>query len=317
MLIGQVPGMWPSEESGRVLRLIEAPAEHRSRLDRLPGSVEQVLVRGLVLRPEQRIAGPRALVDALAEAFGEKPRYSDRQVASIVARAAELDAAPTQSGALSLGGIQQIAADVGIPPEHVERAARELARPASRVPEPHWFTGSANRIVVERMVDGEVNEAEYPTVVDEIRITVGTQGQSSTLGRALAWRTVLTQAGSRAVSVSISPGGGRTRILIDESLTPLAGGLFGGFMGGFGGGGGTMLFGLSMGTLHSPLVGLILLGSAVGGSFLGARGIFRRSSTKRRRELEQLADRLAGHIADTTARSWQGRLPREWLTAGP
>ena len=275
MLIGQVPGMWPSEESGRVLRLIEAPAEHRSRLDRLPGSVEQVLVRGLVLRPEHRIAGPRALVEALAEAFGEKPRYSDRQVASIVAR-----------------------------------AARELARPASRVPEPHWFTGSANRIVVERMVDGEVNEAEYPTVVDEIRITVGTQGQSSTLGRALAWRTVLTQAGSRAVSVSISPGGGRTRILIDESLTPLAGGLFGGFMGGFGGGGGTMLFGLSMGTLHSPLVGLILLGSAVGGSFLGARGIFRRSSTKRRRELEQLADRLAGHIADTTARSGPGRLPR-------
>ena len=312
MLIGQVPGMWPSEESGRVLRLMEAPAEHRSRLDRLPGSVEQVLVRGLVLRPEQRIAGPRALVDALAEAFGEKPRYSDRQVASIVARAVELDAAPTQSGALSLGGIQQIAADVGIPPEHVERAARELARPASRVPEPHWFTGSANRIVVERMVDGEVNEAEYPTVVDEIRITVGTQGQSSTLGRALAWRTVFnqTQAGSRAVSVSISPGGGRTRILIDESLTPLAGGLFGGFMGGFGGGGGAMLFGLSMATLHNPLVGLILLGSAVGGSFLGARGIFRRSSTKRRRELEQLADRLAGHIADTTARSGPGRLPR-------
>ncbi len=312
MLVGHVPGMWPSEESGRVLRLIEAPAEHRLRLDRLPGSVEQVLVRGLLLRPEHRIAGPRSLVDSLAEAFGEKPRFTDRQVAGIVARAAELDALPTLSGNLSLGGIQQIAADVGISPEHVERAAQELAhRPAARVPEPHWFTGSANRIVVERFVDGEVSDAEYPAIVDEIRITTGAQGQSSTLGRALAWRTVGTQhQPSRAVSVSISPAGGRTRILIDESLTPTAGGIFGGMMGGLGGGVGTMAFGLSMGAFHSPVIGLASLVTALGSSFIGARSVFRRTGLKRARELEDLADRLASHIADTNARARRGRLPR-------
>ena len=108
------------------------------------------------------------------------------QVAGIVARAAELDALPTQSGNLSLGGIQQLAADVGIPPQHVERAA----------PPGSWLTV-----------------------------------------RPLAWRTVGTQhQPSRVVSVSISPAGGRTRILIDESLTPTAGGIFGGLMGGLGGG---------------------------------------------------------------------------------
>ena len=37
MVVGLVPGMWPSEESGRVLRFLEAPAEHRAALDRLPG----------------------------------------------------------------------------------------------------------------------------------------------------------------------------------------------------------------------------------------------------------------------------------------
>ncbi len=313
MLVGQVPGLWPSEESGRVLRFIEAPPEHRARLDRLPGSVEQVLVRGLVLRPEQRTAGPRALVDALAEAFGEKPRFSDRQVAVIVARAAELEAMPTQSGNLSLGGIQQIAADVGIPPQMVERAAHELGarlspeRPLQR----HWFTGSANRIVVERIVDGEVSDAEYPTMVDEIRITTGAQGQSSTLGRALAWRTVGTQQQpSRAVSVSISPSGGKTRILIDESLTGTAGGVFGGMMGGIGGGAGSMGFGLAMGAFHNPLAGFAVLASALSGSYLGARTVFRNTRAKRTRELEELADRLASHIADTVARSGRGRLPR-------
>jgi len=314
MLIGQVPGMWPSEEAGRVLRLSEAPPEHRSRLDRLPGSVEQVLVRGLLLRPEHRMAGPRALVEALAEAFGEKPRYDDRQVAGIVARAAELDALPTEPGSLSLGGIQQIAADVGIPPQHVERAARELAsRPAAgRVPERHWFTGSPNRIVVERIVDGEVSDAEYPAMVDEIRITVMTQGQSSTLGRALAWRTVGQQhQPGRAVSVSVSPTGGKTRILIDESLIPAAGGTFGGMMGGLGGGVGMMGFGFGMGAAHNPVAAVTVLVSCLGGSFVGARAVFRRTWAKRSRELEQLADRLAGHIAETNARSSRGRLPRQ------
>ena len=313
MLVGQVPGMWPSEEAGRVLRLIEAPAEHRSRLDRLPGSVEQVLVRGLMLRSEQRFAGPRALVDALAEAFGEKPRFTDRQVAGIVARAAELEAMPTQSGNLSLGGIQQIAADVGILPEHVERAARELSTRStgSRAPERHWFTGSVNRLVVERIVDGEVSEAEYPTMVDEIRLTVGAQGQSSTLGRALAWRTVGNQhQPSRSLTVSISPAGGRTRILIDESLTPGAGAIFGGLMGGLGGGGGFMGFGLTMAAFHNPIAGFAVLLSAVGGGFFTARGLFRKTGVKRSRELEELADRLASHIAETAARGGRGRLPR-------
>lgn len=81
-------------------------------------------------------------------------------------------------------------------------------------------------------------------------------------------------------------------------------------MGGLGGGVGFMAFGLSMGAFHSPLIGLASLVTLLGGSFFGARSVFRRTGVKRNRELEDLADRLASHIADATARAGRGRLPR-------
>jgi serine/threonine protein kinase len=322
MLVGRVPGMWPSDESARLHRFLEAPVEHRTALDRFPGSVEQVLVRGLVLRPEKRVESPRALVEALAEGFGEKPRFSDAQVRSIVARASEIEAvAPTWSGdeesgsggnRLSLGGIQQLAADVGIAPRHVERAARELGRPAvPPAPKTGWFLGSPNRIVVERMVEGEVSEQEYPTLVDEVRMVIGNVGQASTLGSSLAWRSV-TPAGQvgRTVSLSITPANGRTRIRLEENSSPLAGALFGGLMGGLGGTSIPLSLGLAFGALHIPLLAPVFLALGIGGSWSVARLAFRKSHEKRCRELESLADRLEAYARETISRGRRPRLAR-------
>lgn len=304
MLLGRVPGMWPSDESARVERFLEAPAEHRALLDRLPGSVERALVKGLVLRPEQRFAGPRALVDALVEGFGDrKPRYSDRQARAIVARAAELEAtAPTQTGALSLGGIQQLGADVGIPPVHVERAARELRRFEPRPVTPSRFLGAPNRISVERVVDGEIEEADYPTLLDEVRMTVGNIGQASTLGRSLAWRTVVPhgQVG-RTVHVSITPAAGRTRIRIDEQLSALSGGLFGGLMGGIGGMSVPLGVVLSVKALAMPFLIPVFVAAGLGSSYGLARTLYIKARDKRVVELEDLGDRLEAYLTDRAA----------------
>lgn len=315
MLVGQVPGQWPSEDSVRMLRLLDAPGPHREVLEALPAGVEQALVRGLALRPEQRFAQPSELVDALEAAFEGRPRFSDTQVRSIVQRASELEvAAPTQTGALSLGGIQRIAADVGIPPEHVERAAREVARPVGAAPpaappKAGWFLGSPNRIVVERIVTGEVSDQEYATLVDEVRLVAGNVGQASTLGRSLSWQAVWSagQVG-REIGFSVNPANGQTRIRIEERLTPIAGGLFGGLMGGFGGVSIPLSIIMGAEVLHAPILIPVFLAAGIGGSWSVARGAFKSTHAKRLAELEGLADRLAGYIRESIEADQQLRL---------
>ena len=312
MLVGRVPGMWPSDDASRVLRFLEAPPEHRAVLDQLPGAVEQALVRALALRPERRLESSRALIDAITMAFGDRPRYSDAQVRGIVARAAELEATtPTTSGALSLGGIQQLAADVGIPPEHVDRAARELSRRAPMPPvRSNAFVGSPSRILVERFIEGEAAPDDYPILVDEIRMMVGNAGQSSTLGRALAWRTAGAANGvGRQVSVSITPNGGKTRLVIDENLGQLAGGMFGGVVGGVGSA--VLMLGMALGAgaFHSVPLGFLLGGSGIGTVYGSVRTFFKWTHQKRREELEALADRLGDHVMES-ARAARPRLGR-------
>ncbi len=302
MLVGRVPGMWPSDDASRVQRFLEVPADHRAVLDRLPGAVEQALVRALALRPEKRLETSRALVDAVAAAFGDRPRYSEAQVRGIVARAAEIEAtAPTSAGALSLGGIQQLAADVGIPPEHVDRAARELARRSPLPPvRTNPFTGSPLRILVERFVDGEALPEDYQLLVDEMGMVLGDPGLPSTFGRGLSWRTTIRADGmGRQVGVSLAPSNGKTRILIDESVGRLAGGLFGGIVGGVGSV--LLVMGIALGAaeLHNVLLGFVLGGAGIGAVYGGVRKLFGNIRQQREAELEALADRLEAHVTES------------------
>ncbi len=316
LLVGRVPGMWPSDESLRVQRFLEAPAEHRRQLDLLPAAAEQVLVRGLALRPEQRYPGPKLMIDELVQAFRERPRFDESQVRNIVARASELEAtAMTADGSLTLGGIQRLAAEVGIPPQHVDRAARELRPEASagssRLSEP--FGGAPlsgePRIVVQRWLDSDVPEDEYAAIVDEVRMTVGNVGQASTLGRSLAWRTT-TNPGQigRGVSLLVTPSQGRTRLRIEETLKNLMGGYFGAIMGG-----GTAVIvpgsiGVAIGALGMPLLVPVFLLAGYGATWGVARHFYLKAYRKRLEELEALADRLVDHLVESRDRQDRRRL---------
>ncbi|MEZ4457408.1 MAG: serine/threonine-protein kinase [Gemmatimonadales bacterium] len=312
MLLGRVPGMWPSDESGRVLRFLEAPAEVRALLDRLPGSVEQVLVRGLVLRPEGRFSTPRELVDALAESLGEKPRFRGEVVRRIVDRAAELEATtPTTDGSLSLGGIQQLAAEVGIPPRHVERAALELRARQPTQPAPNFFLGRPNRISAERFIEGELSEDEYATIVDEVRMQFGNVGQASTLGRSLSWRSVVpTGQTGRTLSLSVTPANGRTRIWLEETLTPAANGVFGGLMGAIGGVSVPVSIGIAVKGIGIGALAPVFIVASVGTAWMIARTVFRSIFAKRTVEIGEVADRLARYAEETIKVGNRPRLRR-------
>jgi serine/threonine protein kinase len=138
MLIGEVlpPGHWPGEEAVRAGRFRDLPAHHRARLTELGAGIEAALVRGLALSHDQRTAAPQDLIAGLIAAGAvPKRRYEAEEVQEIVRRATELEASRlTTGGAMTIGGIEALGAEVDLPPALVREAARSLTRlgPAPR-----------------------------------------------------------------------------------------------------------------------------------------------------------------------------------------
>jgi hypothetical protein len=300
MLVGQTPGHWPSEEAVRTGRLLEAPATHRAALRELPGRVEAALVHAFAIRSEQRTESPSALIEELrggAAAPVEAPRaephrrFSEGEVQEIVRRAAELEvSSPTARGALTIGGIQQVAAEALIPAERVKEAAAALegraASPSANVGIPvragdsadplrgraHWigpsgvvregmpdtagqraarlWFGAPTYLLFERVVAGEVPEQEFPALVEVMRSEMGQVGQGGQLGRSFSWTTVRSGSGT----------GRDVQVLVSVrggatriSVRENLGQYAGAIFGGIGGGVGGGGFGVVMGVLAGAL----------------------------------------------------------------
>ncbi len=115
MIVGDTPGMWVTEEAMKFERFVDALPAHRERLDEVSGLVEQVLVQALSMRPEGRYATPNAFAAALEQATRQKRPRSEAHMRDIIKYAAERQAEhPTEEGALTIGAIQRIGAEVGL-----------------------------------------------------------------------------------------------------------------------------------------------------------------------------------------------------------
>jgi len=300
MLVGATPAVWPMEEDVRLGRMSDAPADHRERLDSCPGRVEQVLTRALAVRPSDRFPSPGELADALvAAAEGSGRKLSDSEVRQVIGRAAELQAEqPTEGQALSVGAVEQVAAEVGIPPDRVRVAVRELDRRPSPALPAKKNIFPKEKLIVDRTIDGEADESQYEAMVNEIQRTLGIVGHISTLGRTLTWSPADPGSDQRNVVITITPGDGRTQIHIEERLE-LSGWRI--FIPAWGGGAGVItglllatFFGLSeQGTLLTALP----LG-AIGG-FTAVQLFFGLGGRKHGPQLEQLADRLADRLSES------------------
>jgi hypothetical protein len=331
MLVGKTPGRWPTEDAVRSGRFLEAPASHRRTLDTLPDPVEPALVRAMAIRSEQRTATPQALAEELnggasrlpapsARARDERPvparrRFSDGEVQEVLKRAAELDLAqPTGSGALTIGAIQQAAAEAGIDPALVRAAAAALRSPSpsgSTSPQDklvpftaQWVAGGPTRISVERVVQGELSESDCAYLIDDVRGVLGIMGIVGSLGRTVTF--VAQRSGGalgRDLQVSLTMRGGQTRINIREGLGQLAGGIFGGICGGAGGGGLGPIIGLTASLAKSPVLALALVPLWLAGVFATARSVYHYNSMRRVRQLNDLGDRLAALATNLIAES--------------
>jgi serine/threonine protein kinase len=311
MLVGDLPGRWPSEEAARTGRFLDAPAAHRARLTQTGATIEAALVRGMAIRYEQRTPTPAALIDELT---GRAPgalvpvapppppprrQFSGDEVRDIVNRAAELEAtSPTVGGAMTIGGVERLAAEVSIDPAMVRKAAASLAARATpsaplATPKPNLVIGGPTRLVFERIVQGEVPDTEFATMVEEVRRVMQNVGQVSQLGRSFSWSMSRGGSGRRDLEVLVSVRAGVTRITIQENLALVIGQIFGGIGGGLGGGGMGPIMGIFVGAMHMhPAYLLGVIPAWLTTVYVTARTVYGRSWKSRARELENLADRL-------------------------
>jgi len=301
MLVGEIAGRWPTEDAVRAGRFLEAPASHRSRLAEAGAIVEAALVRGMAIRHDQRTPSPVALMDQLQGVpVAPRRRYSGEEVEEIVKRASELEATnPTTGGAMTIGGVEALAGDVGIAPEVVRRAAQSLAVPGTTASQSglirkNPWIGGPTTLLFERVIDGELPESEYSVLVDEIRSALQQPGQVSQLGRSFSWSTVRIGNSPRSLEVTVSVRAGQTRITARENLAPLIGGVFGGIGGGMGGGGMAPIVGIFLGGLQlAPVTMVGIVPLWLGTTYMVARGVFRSSVRRREAVLRDLVERLA------------------------
>src|SRR3989441_9478557 len=202
---------------------------------------------------------------------------------------------------MTIGGVQALAGEVGVAPEIVRAAAESLQVPAPYVPpgalppnRTNNWVGGPTELLFERVIEGELPESEYATVVEEIRRVLRNAGQVSQFGRSFSWIAARGPAIRRDLEVAVSVRRGQTRVTIQENLNQLIGAVFGGIGGGMGGGGMGPILGVGVGALH--LVGAAVITVVpvwLGITYLTARAVYRRSSMKRLREAEELANRLS------------------------
>jgi len=211
-------------------------------------------------------------------------RYTEQEVALILRKAAQLDpgaATPDAGEGLSLAEIERIADEVGIAPDVVARAAALLSTEAlgtaARV------FGGPTTLTAEHEAGGTLPRERYGDVVAAIRRVLGMSGETSEVLDGLEWKTV---GETTQITVVVRPAAGRTRvqILANRGASAALAYLFPGLA--------ALVGGAATGAILEPGVagGILVMGTAVGAGFLGARAIWSAATRRFRRTFTSLTD---------------------------
>ena len=143
--------------------------------------------------------------------------YTEKEVSAILKRVGERQTVQGNKDAvgLSLQEIQQIAGDVGLDPALVASVAAELDAIPEKEGSFAWLK-LPNKVEVERVLPGNVTEAEWPEITSAIERALGVTGVSSQVGSMLEWTYF-----SKTVQykISFSPGNGQTRVRLLGDFT--------------------------------------------------------------------------------------------------
>ncbi|MDT8341605.1 MAG: hypothetical protein RQ751_08840 [Longimicrobiales bacterium] len=205
------------------------------------------------------------------------PRYSEEEFARILRKATELqsralvrpDSAVGEAG-MTLSEMQQIAAEVGIDPALMQRAAHAVAQERAAVDRP-----LADKFVLADSAPGRLTDEDKIRIVQAIRDTTQVHGEADVDPTGVEWRSPKGEPTVYSVSVHSIEGRNQVRVAVDRSvaavLTHLPTLMGGGLLG--------------MGVVattspESALVGGALLAGGLGTGLVTARTLWRITSRR-------------------------------------
>jgi hypothetical protein len=224
-------------------------------------------------------------------------QYSDREVRLILKAAAELrqrrDHDDDTSGGMMLAQPEQVAAEAGLDPRLVRRAAADIGR-VTPPPDHNAFLGAPTVILLERVVDTPIDVTAFDQLLDVTRSLTREVGEVSTIGRQFGWRGRLDGARSE---VSVSAIGDRTTVRIRVELDEAAVGQFmlKGML--FGGGGGLIATGV-VANLLFPAAAMATAAAVLGGSYLWSRRGLQKAASRYGARANELLDRLVACVRE-------------------
>lgn len=230
--------------------------------------------------------GRRSTVGRLASLSNALPgrplkRYSDEEFALILRKAGELgrgsDEAATSAGHLTLPEMKAIAAEAGLDPALVARAARLMSAESPEVPSGlERALGAPSKVRMAAEYDLVLDPGRAEQLLAVIRAAAGQQGEGEVTGSAVSWHsvgegtqylaTIHSEGGSTRLQVT---GDRRGAIAIAATFTGL-GSLAAGIV--------VLLLGEMSGIQAPPAVGLGLVGAAAGSVVAAGRAAFKAST---------------------------------------
>ena len=217
-------------------------------------------------------------------------RYTDREVRLILKSAVDLqqrhDHGDDPSRGMSLVELEQVAAEAGLDPALVRRAARELDTPGTPS-ETNAFLGSPTHLVLEQVVDTSILPGAFDQLLDVTRAVTHEVGEVSAVGRQFGWKGRLDGA---KTDVSVSAGNQRTTVRVRVALDEAAVGHFmlKGMLGGFSGG----LIATAVAMNAVGPVGLVAGALILGSGYLWARRGLQRDAARYGARARELIDAL-------------------------
>lgn len=222
--------------------------------------------------------------------------YDENEIGKLLERATALQredpvrtAAP---GGLSLAELEEIAAEAGIDPRFLRRAAAEMASGASSPEGWEHVTGERMTLVQEAVLPGELGPDGFERIVEAIQRTAQESGQPSLLGRTLTW-TAETPGKTRVIQATVTSRDGETHLRVVERLHQMASGLFAGTVVGGGVGlglGAGLPFALNV--IGSGLLAGLFPLATIGLTLIGCREIYRRIVQRRDVAIRAMLDAM-------------------------